>query len=74
MDKIFFIHLLSHLSFQNQIKLLVLLCNSFIFAAYCDKKFEERQLIVLFTKKDGSIIYGTDESELILQPHFYFRY
>ncbi|EPI24014.1 hypothetical protein D353_00341 [Enterococcus faecium OC2A-1] len=52
MDKIFFIHLLSHLSFQNQIKLLVLLCNSFIFAAYCDKKFEERQLIVLFTKKD----------------------
>ncbi|KAB7581498.1 hypothetical protein [Enterococcus faecium] len=22
----------------------------------------------------GSIIYGTDESELILQPHFYFRY
>ncbi|AVJ44124.1 hypothetical protein GBM44_05000 [Enterococcus faecium] len=24
--------------------------------------------------KKGSIIYGTDESELILQPHFYFRY
>ncbi|MDO8022386.1 hypothetical protein EXW12_09420 [Enterococcus faecium] len=22
----------------------------------------------------GSIIYGTDESELILQPHFHFRY
>ncbi|MFU2337229.1 hypothetical protein ACM2P1_15620, partial [Enterococcus faecium] len=22
----------------------------------------------------GSIIYGTDESELILQPNFYFRY
>ncbi|AQT56809.1 hypothetical protein BVA20_01358 [Enterococcus faecium] len=26
------------------------------------------------TGKTGSIIYGTDESELILQPHFYFRY
>ncbi len=25
-------------------------------------------------KKNGSIIYGTDESELILQPHFHFRY
>ena len=25
-------------------------------------------------QKKGSIIYGTDESELILQPHFYFRY
>ncbi len=25
-------------------------------------------------KKKGSIIYGTDESELILQPHFHFRY
>ncbi len=24
--------------------------------------------------KNGSIIYGTDESELILQPHFHFRY
>ncbi|RCF88661.1 hypothetical protein B1146_16745 [Enterococcus faecium] len=24
--------------------------------------------------KLGSIIYGTDESELILQPHFHFRY
>ncbi len=24
--------------------------------------------------KMGSIIYGTDESELILQPHFHFRY
>ncbi len=24
--------------------------------------------------KTGSIIYGTDESELILQPHFHFRY
>ncbi|KAB7519590.1 hypothetical protein F8A91_14125 [Enterococcus faecium] len=23
---------------------------------------------------NGSIIYGTDESELILQPHFHFRY
>ncbi|TAQ10303.1 hypothetical protein EWU39_10835 [Enterococcus faecium] len=28
----------------------------------------------LVAKKTGSIIYGTDESELILQPHFYFRY
>ena len=27
-----------------------------------------------FLKKHGSIIYGTDESELILQPHFHFRY
>ncbi|TNX04604.1 hypothetical protein FIU52_16195 [Enterococcus faecium] len=27
-----------------------------------------------FYQKNGSIIYGTDESELILQPHFYFRY
>ncbi|RCT88284.1 Crp/Fnr family transcriptional regulator, partial [Enterococcus faecium] len=26
------------------------------------------------TDKYGSIIYGTDESELILQPHFHFRY
>ncbi|MBH1065237.1 hypothetical protein FSB96_04490 [Enterococcus faecium] len=25
-------------------------------------------------KQKGSIIYGTDESELILQPHFHFRY
>ncbi|RAQ24006.1 hypothetical protein [Enterococcus faecium] len=25
-------------------------------------------------KNKGSIIYGTDESELILQPHFHFRY
>ncbi|AYJ45221.1 hypothetical protein D8N35_09040 [Enterococcus casseliflavus] len=25
-------------------------------------------------KKTGSIIYGTDESELILQSHFHFRY
>ncbi len=29
-------------------------------------------LVVL--KDTGSIIYGTDESELILQPHFHFRY
>ncbi|MGN3221168.1 DUF3993 domain-containing protein [Enterococcus faecium] len=28
----------------------------------------------IFHKKNGSIIYGTDESELILQPHFHFRY
>ncbi|TKM96995.1 hypothetical protein DVW64_14690 [Enterococcus faecium] len=35
-------------------------------------------LLVEFEKrtvtKVGSIIYGTDESELILQPHFHFRY
>ncbi|WP_324252540.1 hypothetical protein [Enterococcus faecium] len=30
--------------------------------------------IFLLTINSGSIIYGTDESELILQPHFYFRY
>ncbi len=32
--------------------------------------------LVFFFKeiKKGSIIYGTDESELILQPHFHFRY
>ncbi|MDO7993296.1 hypothetical protein EXW04_14630 [Enterococcus faecium] len=33
----------------------------------------ERNLLVQ-TEKNGSIIYGTDESELILQPHFHFRY
>ncbi len=26
---------------------------------------------LVHTEKTGSIIYGTDESELILQPHFY---
>ncbi|KAB2149286.1 IS256 family transposase, partial [Enterococcus faecium] len=37
----------------------------------------ERFLVSIFdtyNQKFGSIIYGTDESELILQPHFYFRY
>ncbi|RSA55398.1 hypothetical protein EGK40_13135 [Enterococcus faecium] len=29
---------------------------------------------LFLTRKTGSIIYGTDESELILQPHFHFRY
>ncbi|QBF49702.1 hypothetical protein EWM55_10265 [Enterococcus faecium] len=31
-------------------------------------------LLSVLSKLFGSIIYGTDESELILQPHFYFRY
>ncbi|BDP53149.1 hypothetical protein EfmJHP35_10730 [Enterococcus faecium] len=30
----------------------------------------KKEVVTIF----GSIIYGTDESELILQPHFYFRY
>ena len=34
-----------------------------------DTKDPQRRLVY-----KGSIIYGTDESELILQPHFYFRY
>ncbi len=29
---------------------------------------------IMSATKSGSIIYGTDESELILQPHFHFRY
>lgn len=61
MDKIFFIHLLSHLSFQVQVKLLVLLRNSFIFVAYCDKKCEERQLIVLFTKRQRVVTKNTSQ-------------
>ena len=36
----------------------------------CTKKADEKRQLKLL----GSIIYGTDESELILQPHFYFRY
>ena len=35
-----------------------------------DTKDPQRRLVY----KSGSIIYGTDESELILQPHFHFRY
>ncbi|WP_214280706.1 hypothetical protein, partial [Escherichia coli] len=31
-------------------------------------------LDIIEPKYFGSIIYGTDESELILQPHFHFRY
>ncbi|MBY3602892.1 hypothetical protein [Enterococcus faecium] len=38
------------------------------------KKKKERVVSVGKHRKMGSIIYGTDESELILQPHFYFRY
>ncbi|KAB7601322.1 hypothetical protein GBM58_02965 [Enterococcus faecium] len=38
------------------------------------KNFSIRCKFLFCTKKRGSIIYGTDESELILQPHFYFRY
>ena len=36
--------------------------------------FEKLLLKRLEKKEKGSIIYGTDESELILQPHFHFRY
>ncbi len=39
-----------------------------------DTKQQELTQEMNHSTKDGSIIYGTDESELILQPHFHFRY
>ncbi|MGX7273448.1 hypothetical protein [Enterococcus haemoperoxidus] len=37
--------------------------------------FSRRHSSAVYSKqKKGSIIYGTDESELILQSHFHFRY
>ncbi len=38
------------------------------------KSIESIDYLSIITLKKGSIIYGTDESELILQPHFHFRY
>ncbi|RSA13281.1 hypothetical protein EGK24_13455 [Enterococcus faecium] len=37
-------------------------------------KRKERPKWIFLSLNSGSIIYGTDESELILQPHFHFRY
>ncbi|NDK22423.1 hypothetical protein FXN81_12565 [Enterococcus faecium] len=37
-------------------------------------KYSKRTVALSSQSFFGSIIYGTDESELILQPHFYFRY
>ena len=33
-------------------------------------RLQRSKMIFVTTKYNGSIIYGTDESELILQPHF----
>ncbi|TAP47975.1 hypothetical protein EWU24_10495 [Enterococcus faecium] len=39
-----------------------------------DEHSIERFILLFLFIFYGSIIYGTDESELILQPHFHFRY
>ncbi len=38
------------------------------------KRLGHSSLETTMSTYTGSIIYGTDESELILQPHFHFRY
>ncbi|MBH1109988.1 hypothetical protein I5S82_13555 [Enterococcus faecium] len=37
-------------------------------------EFSKKEIDKFSSVYSGSIIYGTDESELILQPHFHFRY